>query len=196
MRKDSVWINRKSQVDDLLEQGATYNELATLYGCSRQRIEQVIRELGLDTATVRRERRMIRAAAVNLTVHHAAGKTCAKCGEYKLYEEFHLNSQNKAGRHSYCAECVNANAEEWYYKRGGQAKGKQWREKNKEKIKEYQKTYAANHPDRINASRRANYKKNREKILASSKRWREANREKVNAYQREYYAKRKAAESE
>jgi len=37
-------------------------------------------------------------------------KRCARCGKQKPFSEFHKNSRNKDGLHSYCKECNKAKA--------------------------------------------------------------------------------------
>jgi hypothetical protein len=40
-------------------------------------------------------------------------KTCSKCKQAKLLEEFHRNKRAKDGHHTYCKECKNARQREY-----------------------------------------------------------------------------------
>lgn len=75
-------------------------------------------------------------------------KTCTKCSEPKLILEFNKNQV-------WCKACQ-----------------KQWREDNKEKIKEHNKN---------------NQSKNKERV----RKWREDNKEHVKKYNQKYYEKNK-----
>jgi hypothetical protein len=57
-------------------------------------------------------------------------KTCAKCGETKSLDEFHLHNTAKYGRNSRCKTCISAYHKEHYAK-------------NFEKIQEWRRAYDA-----------------------------------------------------
>lgn len=42
----------------------------------------------------------------------ATGRECTKCGEWKVWVEFHVNTNGTMGRHSQCRECHNRNKRE------------------------------------------------------------------------------------
>ena len=92
------------------------------------------------------------------------GKTCTKCGEWKILDEFYKDKSMKDGRKTQCKNCIKER-EKQYYKDNAEYRkeyGKQYRQNNKEKIKESSKQYRQN---------------NEEKIKKSSKQWRENNSE-------------------
>lgn len=74
-------------------------------------------------------------------------KTCSKCKEEKAFEFFGKHSKNKDGLQYYCKACrvgvcaasFSKISEEQKAKRSVLTKG--WREKNKEKVKDYSAQY-------------------------------------------------------
>lgn len=73
---------------------------------------------------------------------------------------------------------------------------KKYREKNKEKFKEYSKRYVEKHWEKIKAYQREYYKEYRkeheEQVKEAGKRYRETHKEQRNAYQRAYNKRRTA----
>lgn len=63
--------------------------------------------------------------------------------------------------------------------------------KNKEKVKEYNAKYWANHKEEIAIKRKKFYQEHKEEIAERNKRWFQNNREKWNAYLKEHRAKAK-----
>ena len=80
-------------------------------------------------------------------------KTCTKCGEAKPLEEFRPHKNTKDRLTTHCKDCLYAAI-------------KAWRQKNKEKMEDYDTLYRG---------------ENRELIRLHAKRWREKNRGKKNA---------------
>ena len=77
-------------------------------------------------------------------------KTCTKCKQTLPLTEFYKNSSKKSGLQSSCKKCI-----------------KKYRQKNKEKIKQY---------------KLKQYQKNKEKILEQQAEYRKKNRKKINKY--------------
>ena len=94
-------------------------------------------------------------------------KKCSKCGEEKPLSEFYTDVSQSSGYATYCKKCSLIAA-------------KEWREKNKERVKELRRNWN---------------KANKEKVLEQNKKrlkkWRSNNnnREKANAAKREYNKK-------
>lgn len=94
-------------------------------------------------------------------------KICSKCRERKHLEEFYTDVSQSCGRATYCKKCSLIAA-------------KEWREKNKERVKELRQNWN---------------KANKEKVFEQNKKrgekWRsnKDNREKANAKNREYKKK-------
>lgn len=93
-------------------------------------------------------------------------KTCTKCGETKVIEEFNYRSGlTKSGarrRHSWCKQCVNRNVTKWQSK----------------------------NPERVNARRRKYYAKNADRVSVRQKKWKDDNRFAVALIQTRTDAKR------
>ena len=66
---------------------------------------------------------------------------------------------------------------------------KEWRENNKDKIKEKLKEYREKNNEKINEKKREYREKNNEKLKQYKREWREKNRDKINEKKREWYKK-------
>jgi hypothetical protein len=73
-----------------------------------------------------------------------------------------------------------------------QEKGKEYREKNKDKIVEYAKKHSIEKKEEISEYHAKYYEKNRDKVIEKSKKYVEKNKEKVKEYQKKYKDKRKS----
>lgn len=70
------------------------------------------------------------------------------------------------------------------------AKYKQeWAEANKERVRKQKDAYEARYPERVVASKRANYERNKERYNQQSRKLKIENKEEVNARYRRQYAK-------
>ena len=87
-------------------------------------------------------------------------KRCSKCREEKPLEEFFKNERTSTGYTSYCKKCSLIAV-------------KEWKEKNKERVKELRQNWNKANKERVKESRQNWYKK-----------WRSKNREKTNAARR------------
>ncbi len=116
-------------------------------------------------------------------------KVCSKCGEEKLLttENYYKCKNNKDGFYGECKNCS--------YERG-----KEYRKKNIEKVREYQRQWARKKywqdPERAREAGRAWYWKNHEKAKKALMKYHWKNKEKKYAYRKEYYQKNKAKELE
>ncbi len=101
------------------------------------------------------------------------GKTCTKCKEYRLLEEFSKQKTGRFGRVSQCKLCIKK------YKSS-------YTKNNPERIKEYNIKYKMNNPEKVKETLFIYYKNNREKIIESSANYYKNNIEKVKRSQANY----------
>lgn len=109
-------------------------------------------------------------------------KTCTKCKKSKSKAEFHRHKKSKDGLKSRCKECRNkdnakhrdANSE--YYAN--------WRKENKAYVKQYNSQYHAENKERLNKERTERAKKNEAHEKARKKAWYKKNKDKVMATKR------------
>ena len=108
----------------------------------------------------------------------AKSKTCSKCGEEKLLDEFSADKSGKCGRKSHCKLCVikyyQANKEKINKRSRGHYKN------NKEKILEQKKQYGQANKEKISEYHKQYGQANKEKI----KQYKQANKEKINKRER------------
>ena len=96
-----------------------------------------------------------------------------------LVEEFSCeNKMQKLQRERYWYEELKADLNSDY---PGRSK-KEWREDNKEHIKESKKEYYEANKEQILVKDKERYEANKEQILIKEKKYREANKEKINEY--------------
>ena len=109
-------------------------------------------------------------------------KTCSKCKENKELEKFYLDRSAKDGRRYNCIECCKA---------GRNREGdKEYRERNKDKVKPVPKEIKKLRNDRYYAQNKEKVKKlaneyylnNRDKKLSYQKDYQSNNKDKRNAY--------------
>lgn len=86
-------------------------------------------------------------------------KKCSKCKILKSLDEFHNHKRAKDGKKSACKSC---NKTEWA-------------------------RYRATYPDRIKASNKKYYLKNKDKIAAQNKQWSIDNQDKMVEYKKKHY---------
>jgi len=93
-------------------------------------------------------------------------KTCTKCGLKKSELEFVID-------HNYCKDCDNI-------------RDKQYREKNKERIKEQQKLYYEKNKERLKLRQRLYYQENKKGICIKVKEYEQKNKDLLNNYRKQY----------
>ncbi len=115
-------------------------------------------------------------------------KVCKKCGATKTLEFFAKRSKEKY--HTYCQECANASAREYYTPELGRRSWERKKENNHERVKEQNnkatKKYRAKNIDWIRAKGRENAKNreqkyDKEKALKWVRKWQKKNKHKLNA---------------
>lgn len=120
-------------------------------------------------------------------------KVCTKCNVEKDYSFYYLNKSSKNGYASICKNCRNIQIKEYVLKNKDKKDkySKEYKEKNKELIKEKNKIYYLNNKHKIQEYA----KENKEKIIQYKKLWDKKNKEKTkeycSKYRKEYYNKNK-----
>jgi hypothetical protein len=71
------------------------------------------------------------------------------------------------------------------------AKGRKYRQENKEGMAAYQREYRQQNKEKRDAYQREYYQQNKEKVVAYKREYKQNNKEKIDAYQREHYQKNK-----
>jgi hypothetical protein len=112
-------------------------------------------------------------------------KVCTICHIEKGLDEFHLCKKGKQNRKSKCKECVKLETKEYYQKNIDYYKN--YRENNKDSIRERQKTWVTSNETKEKDRQRNWKKQNQEKIL----KWKEINSDKLKEYSRVYTKKRR-----
>ena len=135
-------------------------------------------------------------------------KACTKCGEEKPLEEFSIRRSRGKGRYAYCKKCGQVAAAEWKkknkekvrenqksYRQANKeklkAQAKEYREANKEKIAKQKKEYKKKNKEHLEACHKQWKKENREHIKKYNQGWKKENREHVSEYQKEYRTENK-----
>jgi len=116
-------------------------------------------------------------------------KKCTKCGEVKSLDEFNNRKDSKDGKQFRCKIC-----------------NKEYRKKNKGKMKEYRKQYRKDNivemtekakiyhqknKENLNKNQREYYKNNKEKIKNANKKYKEKNKRKRLKYSKKYLKERR-----
>lgn len=97
------------------------------------------------------------------------GRTCTKCGEFRLWEEFHNSNKGLKGRVSRCKECAK----------------KQQEEKRESIVEYYKQWYAENRDVRLEKQKKYRIE-NREDILEKAKQYYVDNKEAKKEYDKQY----------
>lgn len=146
-------------------------------------------------------------------------KKCNKCNLDKPVTEYYKDKSKKDGLTTFCIECKSQSNKISHQKNIEKrlVKAKEYREKNKDKIKERDKKYYQNNKqnysekaklyrelnsDKIKENAKIYYQENKDKImeryfdnreteLIRMKNWKKENREKLAEYQRKYYNERR-----
>lgn len=102
------------------------------------------------------------------------GKVCTKCGEWKLFAEFHRAKRMPDGRRASCKQCKRESARQYY-------------QLHKEERTQYSQQYRESHREETRESSRRYYWTNIEICREHDKQYRETNRKKRNEYHRRYH---------
>ncbi|ABF71347.1 p100 [Rhizobium phage 16-3] len=129
------------------------------------------------------------------TGQEVMGRTCTKCGTFKLFAEFNKKTKAKYGVYNECRECQKISNRKSYEKDGKDkryAYQKAKRAANPEQRKAWDAAYRERNPEKIKESQSKHYAKPeaKEKRRESSSKWAEENIEKVREKTRRSQAKR------
>jgi hypothetical protein len=126
-------------------------------------------------------------------------KKCNKCKVEKELTEFGKMKASKDGLRSECKSCRNERAKEYREKNREYLKeyAKEWHKKNKERKKEYyqqnkerfkerRKKYYQGNKERLNEYKKEWYQKNKERIKEKGKKYRERNKELIKERKKKY----------
>jgi hypothetical protein len=112
-----------------------------------------------------------------------ADKTCSTCKETKPLELFRSCHRSKDGRTGRCSICIGVKDKQYYraltpeeYAKR-QAKVREWRVKNPDKVKQSERKFYARNKDAENARTKKWRDENKEHVRETSKKWREKNKE-------------------
>lgn len=131
------------------------------------------------------------------------GKTCTKCGEWKVFGDFKKDKSKRDGYYSSCKACVKKyrqeNAEaikeysklhnKRYYQKNAEAVkecNKKYRQKNTEYYRQYHKKYRQENTEAIKQQRKRYYQENFELVNQRNKRYHQANAESIKRYRKQY----------
>ena len=138
------------------------------------------------------------------------GKTCIKCGEFKLFSEFSSQGNKvRADGSTYkkyraqCKLCMKERVQQWgknYLAKNGDEirakKREQWRLDNPpkepkpkrtiEEAREYQRRYYLENKEKYKGYRQQYYQDNKDELNAYVKKWQEENRERYMAMRKAY----------
>jgi hypothetical protein len=106
-------------------------------------------------------------------------KQCICCKETKPFEEFSKHSQKKDGYYSYCKVCKSIKDKASYekHKEARYAASVEWKNKNKEKVKAYKRSWNAKNKEYFTTWQL----ENKDHVREERKAWKKANKAKVNA---------------
>ena len=92
---------------------------------------------------------------------------CSKCKIEKSIDQFYTNKTSKDGLQGFCKSC-------------GCLATKNWRENNKDKIKQHRKNYCEVNKDKMSGYNKNYYEANQDKIKQLHKDWGKNNRDRAN----------------
>lgn len=100
-------------------------------------------------------------------------KICTKCKIEKSIDEFTNSKNNKDGKSYQCRECNSI-------------QNKEYREKNKDNIKDYKKEMYEKNRENVLQQRKEYYEKNRDMVLDRVNKYTDINREEINEKRRQF----------
>jgi 5-methylcytosine-specific restriction endonuclease McrA len=122
-------------------------------------------------------------------------KKCNRCGEEKTVDCFYKHPKGRHGVRSTCKMCSDKYTEEYYYRTHARRleKHREYREENRDKLRERGRLFHANHPER--GIKRVfiwqNKEENKEKVRKAKNKWKKNHPEKVIEHDRNRRAKEK-----
>lgn len=118
-------------------------------------------------------------------------KTCTKCNQEKSLDSFNKDKTRKDGLFPHCRSCTSLykKVHRESHKEELEQKKREWRAKNKDKVRDYFAKYRANNREAINASQAKYLSKNKDVCSSRIAEWRKSNQAKQLAYRWERIAK-------
>lgn len=118
-------------------------------------------------------------------------KVCSKCKVSKEFNNFHNCSNSKDGLKSSCKECRNSASVIRRKDETFKVKDREYRENNREKVKEYKKEYYTNNKEGILEKNKKYYNDNKDYINHRNSIYAIKNSESISKYQKNYYINNK-----
>ena len=113
------------------------------------------------------------------------GKRCTVCNKDKPISEFHFRNKKKGTYNSSCKECEKQRQHHWYENNIEHIE--QYREANKEHIKEQRKQYRENNKEHYREYEKQRYKTNKERYKEYNKQYYQNNKDRLKEYDKQHY---------
>lgn len=118
-------------------------------------------------------------------------KLCSKCKILKDFNDFHNCSKSKDGLKSSCKECRNSDNAIRRKREDSKLKEREYRENNRERLKEYKREYYLNNKEEILKNNKKYYNDNKDYINNRNSIYSINNKENISKYQKDYYINNK-----
>jgi len=116
-------------------------------------------------------------------------KVCKKCNIEKPFEDFNKDKNGKNGLKSRCKFCIGEYSKKYQIENFEVSKN--YREKNKETIKQRSKEWYKNNKDLVLETSKEYYYKNQDKFKKHWETYKIENKDQIKDYHKEYYKKNK-----
>lgn len=126
------------------------------------------------------------------------GKYCTKCGEWKLFTEYHRNTKTKDGHVSRCKECTKKYTKQFYKDNVAYYKNitRHYKSEKSEWYKEYMKKYQKENAEKIKSRKKKQYQNNVEYYKEISKQRYKDKPEYFKQYGRKYRQSERGREAD
>jgi hypothetical protein len=111
-------------------------------------------------------------------------KKCPRCQELKSLDNFSKCKSRKDGLKVYCKLCSSIEKKKYYQETIDNQK--EYRDKNKDKSKDYNKNYYQKNKEEIKEKSKNYYKENKEEIKEHTKKYNEINKDKIKERKKRY----------
>ena len=126
----------------------------------------------------------------------ATEKHCNKCGCTKATTDFYRNKNTRDGFQIYCKTCQSAAGRNYYEKNRERVceASQRYRQENPEKKRENNRRYREENREARREYARHHYEENRERVCEAAGRWRQKNPELVRVFRQNHRARLRGAE--